>query len=333
MKIQIHSQTTDLNLAELGYRNISGSSNETDFMRNQITPPMCDELINELLPLAKGEVVKDKAGIVVEVVEGSFDADARRAIVKGYSRLAHKVAASKIWALDLGVELHDITQGAFEGILRAIDTYEIDGGHRFVSWAWKYAEEYAYKAIESNTAGYSKLPRHQLHLLSQLAKLQGELEVELQRPATLTELATHINENHKNFLNATDMKKMSADHLERLLQTQRRVHLDSEVDDSDHRNHNEDENRSLYESIAGGDDSFVIGVEYTEIIETLTADLSDKERLIVTLDMQGVHNKEIAKLTGYARPQGVSNAIIAIHKKLRKKANSLGFHNLQDILA
>ncbi len=111
--------------------------------------------------------------------------EATRDFINANLRLVVSVARKYQWS---GLPLGDLIQEGNLGLIHAVEKFDWRKGFKFSTYATWWIRQSIGRAVE-NTAHTVRVPAHVGDEIRRARRLQGEMEVRLGRPATLSELA------------------------------------------------------------------------------------------------------------------------------------------------
>jgi RNA polymerase sigma factor (sigma-70 family) len=87
--------------------------------------------------------------------------------------------------------LEDLMQEGVLGLMRAVEKFEVERGHKFSTYAHYWVSQAIKGAIDDRSRPI-RIPRHRLLALARVDYARGRLERELERPPTVDEIAERI---------------------------------------------------------------------------------------------------------------------------------------------
>lgn len=135
--------------------------------------------------LAAGDIARD-AQIVAAIRRGE---SAHSKLVLANLRLVVRIAYDFKWRTS--IELSDLVQDGIIGLMRAVDGFDPELGHRFSTYASYWIRQSIGRAIQ-NTSRMIRIPVHMLDTINKLRKASRKLEAETLKPPTINKLADEL---------------------------------------------------------------------------------------------------------------------------------------------
>lgn len=137
------------------------------------------------IALAEGSIARD-AQVLAAIRRGE---DAHSKLVLANLRLVVRIAYDFKWRTS--IELSDLVQDGIIGLMRAVDGFDPELGHRFSTYASYWIRQSIGRAIQ-NTARMIRIPVHMLDTINKLRKASRKLEAETLKPPTINKLADEL---------------------------------------------------------------------------------------------------------------------------------------------
>ena len=144
-------------------------------------------MLNMLTALATTAIIlgKDEQIQLVTEAQASHDSDARERLIQSNIRLAHKVAKKHIRK---GIDFNDLLACATEGILIAIDKFDVTKGASFTTYARMWMVAKCQEFVQANAGMVHCGSRTSKKLWSGLQKARKAIGVDAQP----SEIAAHM---------------------------------------------------------------------------------------------------------------------------------------------
>ena len=144
-------------------------------------------MLNMLTALATTAIIlgKDEQIQLVTEAQASYDSDARERLIQSNIRLAHKVAKKHIRK---GIDFNDLLACATEGILIAIDKFDVTKGASFTTYARMWMVAKCQEFVQANAGMVHCGSRTSKKLWSGLQKARKAIGVDAQP----SEIAAHM---------------------------------------------------------------------------------------------------------------------------------------------
>jgi RNA polymerase primary sigma factor len=230
------------------------------------------------------------------------DTKAKDQLVKANLRFVISVAKQYVGR---GLDVEDLVSEGNLGLIKAAEKFDETRGIKFISFAVWWIRQSILQSIADNSR-VVRLPLNQINALNKINQAQSELEMELGRPATSSELSEYLQISEDK-INLTIKSSQKATSLDLPLS-----------DDSDF---------SLLDTIQSDDfaDNELVQSEMSTKISEALKGLSDKERFIITYSFGiGVSEMTLSEIglklnLTSERVRQIKNAAL---KKLSKKGLS-----------
>ena len=187
------------------------------------------------------------------------DQKAQDALVKANLRFVISVAKQYVGR---GIDIEDLVSEGNLGLIKAAQKFDETRGIKFISFAVWWIRQSILQSIADNSR-VVRLPLNQINALNKINQAQSELEIELGRAATSSELSEYLQISEDK-INLTIKSSQKATSLDLPLS-----------DDSDF---------SLLDTIQSDDfaDNELVQSEMSTKISEALKGLSDKERFVIT---------------------------------------------------
>jgi RNA polymerase sigma-B factor len=224
----------------------------------------------------------------------------RDRLVTGYRPVALHIARKHAYR---GGDLEDLEQVAALGLIQAVDRFEPDRGIAFLSFAVPTVTGEVLRYFRDR-APVIRVPRRLAAMRPALKRATTELTQRLGRAPRPSELAALLNVGVDLVVDA-----LQAQHAGWCLS----------LDEPAHTGHRADQNR--FDGALAHDDPDLGLVEDRQLLISLIADLSDRDREILLLRFfKGLTQTEIAGRVGVSQMQ-ISRVLAAILVRLRRTMN------------
>lgn len=187
------------------------------------------------------------------------DIKAQDQLVKANLRFVISVAKQYVGR---GLDVEDLVSEGNLGLIKAAQKFDETRGIKFISFAVWWIRQSILQSIADNSR-VVRLPLNQINALNKINQAQSELEMELGRPATSSELSEYLQISEDK-INLTIKSSQKATSLDLPLS-----------DDSDF---------SLLDTIQSDDfaDDNTNKSDMSEMISKALSNLSEKERFVIT---------------------------------------------------
>ncbi|MBX3097436.1 MAG: RNA polymerase sigma factor RpoD/SigA [Fimbriimonadaceae bacterium] len=187
------------------------------------------------------------------------DGEARAKLVESNMRLVINIARSYIAST---LPLEDLIQEGAIGLIRAVERFDPDRGFRFSTYATHWIRQSIRRAVDGKTRAI-RVPAHVTQAHRRIERERERWVVETGREPTATELA--------------QLAGLSIQKLEMILQNNPElVSLDIKVGSAE-----ENTLGSVLPCDEPGPDRILIDEEFLNALETVLADLSEREQFII----------------------------------------------------
>lgn len=122
-----------------------------------------------------------------KVKEG--DKEAKQLMINSNLRLVVNIA--KHYKVN-GVDPMDLVQEGNQGLITAVERYDVDKGYRFSTYATWWIKQAITRYIMNNSRTI-RIPVHAMETYSKIEKCRKKLEQEIYREPTVTEIAEHLH--------------------------------------------------------------------------------------------------------------------------------------------
>lgn len=242
----------------------------------------------------------------------SLDDDKKiKDILKEYSqtrdlKLRNKIVEHYLYIVDIlvkkylnrGVEYEDLHQVGSMALILAVERFDPDRGFEFTSFATPTIIG-EIKRYFRDKGWAVKVPRRLKEISAQIPRIQEELELELGKPPSVSQIASRLNIDEETVLEAMESGRSYGAYS--LSQT---FEEGGEEGDS-----------SVFEKYLGQEETGYESFEINDVIRSVYENLSDREKEIFQLRfLKGKTQQEIANQYGISQM-----TISRVEKKLREK--------------
>lgn len=226
------------------------------------------------------------------------DIKAQDKLVKANLRFVISVAKQYVGR---GLDIEDLVSEGNLGLIKAAQKFDETRGIKFISFAVWWIRQSILQSLADNSRQV-RLPLNQINALNKIKSAENDLEQQLQRKATPSELAEYLNiDEDKINLSITSSQKISS--------------MDTPFDD--------DSDFTLSDTFQSGDfaDTEIIQSDISENIKGALNTLSERERfIIINLFGIGVNEMTLGEVANWLdltseRVRQIKNTAI---KKLAK---------------
>ena len=117
------------------------------------------------------------------------DAAAKAALVKNNTKFVISIARQY---LNQGVELNDLVQEGYIGLLKSIDKFNTKAGTKFLTYSSWWIKQAILQSLSENNR-HVRLPANRINLLEQFRKKKSRLSQSLQREASEDEVLNSLD--------------------------------------------------------------------------------------------------------------------------------------------
>ena len=209
-----------------------------------------------------------------------------KALLVAYSqRFVSKQVKTYIFGLNFGFDYQDLKQAGNLGLLKAIETWEIDGGMDFLGWS-KYSIKQELRAMITNDGMLLRIPAAKRILQSKLPKIREELTAELGYNPSYTEMSVYIR--CQDYDKGCQTKLIPPEEIA-FLENFQFGSLNMKINTED------DEELELQDVIEGKAEDPAKTVATTDLVERLLGSLSENEEIVVRNFKESPLGKSTAK--------------------------------------